>query len=218
MINLRGHHFNCLPEGGLFWVNKETLIISDLHLEKGSSFFKEGQFISPNDTFENLRKLEDCINKSKPKIIIFLGDTFHDKESLKRISDKNLKKFKELFLNLKSYFISGNHDENIIHEDFDFINKIDLDGIRFIHKKTNSKKFEISGHFHPVATIKYKGLKIKNKCFLFSDNKIILPSFGTYTGGINVKDKNFNFLKKNKCEIFIIMNEKIVKFKFSQLF
>ena len=56
MINLRGHHFNCLPDGGLFWVNKETLIISDLHLEKGSSIFKEGQFISPNDIINKVSK------------------------------------------------------------------------------------------------------------------------------------------------------------------
>lgn len=217
MINFAGNIFKFLPEGALFWINKKTLIIADLHLEKGSSYFKEGQFISPKDTSENLRKLENCVDKIKPKIIIFLGDTFHDKYSLKRISNKNLEKFKNLFSHFKCYLISGNHDEDIIDSDLDFLVDLKIDGIKFVHKKSNLDKFEISGHFHPIAVVKYKGIKIKNKCFVCTKKKIILPSFGTYTGGLNVKNKNFDLSKMEEKTILMIVNEEIIRFKFSEI-
>ena len=217
MINFDDNFFNFLPEGGLFWINKKILIIADLHLEKGSSYFKEGQFIPPNDTSENLKKLKNCINKIKPKEIIFLGDTFHDKYSLTRISKNNLKKFKNLFSHFQCYLINGNHDQKIIDKDFYFVDDLEINGIKFVHKKTNLNKLEISGHFHPIAVAKYKGIKIKNKCFICSNKKIILPAFGIYTGGLNVKNKNFDLSEMENKSIFMIVNEEIIKFKFSEI-
>ena len=217
MIDFANEKFDLMSEGSIFWVNKKILILADLHLEKGSFFHSKGQFISPYDTIETIKKLEKCIEKSNPSKIIFLGDTFHDKYSIKRMENSNIKKLKKIFNNFDCSLIKGNHDENLISDFFIFEDEIIINGITFAHKTEFFEKFEVSGHFHPIAFFYYKGIKVKNKCFVFTKNKIILPSFGTFTGGMNVKDINFKIKNKKEIKIFMIMNEKIINENFENI-
>ena len=86
--------FDIDPHGILIWSKLNTAIVSDLHLEKGSSYAKYGQYISPYDSLETLIKLEKILSNYVIKKIIFLGDTFHDKNSLNRMNIKTQKKLK----------------------------------------------------------------------------------------------------------------------------
>ena len=217
MIDFANQKFDLMFEGSIYWVNKKILILADLHLEKGSYFHSKGQFISPYDTIESIRKLELCIEKTNPSKIIFLGDTFHDKYSIKRMDSSNIKRLKRIFNNFECFLIKGNHDEDLISDFLSFNDYIMINEIVFTHKKDHSKRFEISGHFHPIAFFNYKGIKIKNKCFIFTKNKIILPSFGTFTGGMNVKEINFEIENKKEINIFMIMKDKIINLDFESI-
>ncbi len=217
MIDFANQKFEMMPEGSIFWIDKKILILADLHLEKGSYFHSEGQFISPYDTIDSIKKLEKCIEKSNPSKIIFLGDTFHDKNSVKRMDSSNIKRFINIFNNFDCCLIKGNHDENLISDYFSFVDNTIINEIAFTHKIEFFKKFEVSGHFHPIACLNYKGIKIKNKCFVFTKNKIILPSFGTFTGGMNIRDINFGNENKKDIKIFMIMNKKIIHVNFKYL-
>ena len=93
-ITFGGQDFSIFPSGELYWKDKKTLIISDLHFEKGSSYSESNQFIPPFDNIETLRQLTKFIDAHTVENIIFLGDLIHDKLAFQRMA----KKSKELFL------------------------------------------------------------------------------------------------------------------------
>ena len=108
--------FDIDPHGILIWSKLNAAIVSDLHLEKGSSYAKYGQYIPPYDSLETLIKLEKILSNYVIKKIIFLGDTFHDKNSLNRMNIKTQKKLKSLTNLYEFILIEGNHDKNIMYE------------------------------------------------------------------------------------------------------
>ena len=85
--------FSFFANGELYWPSKKTLIISDLHLEKGSFFTESNQYIPPFDTIETLRQLSNFINNHPVEKIIFLGDLIHDKLAFQRMTAKSKKLF-----------------------------------------------------------------------------------------------------------------------------
>ena len=102
-IKFASETFEILPSGTIFWPSEEMLIASDLHLEKGSSFNKEGTFLPPYDSFDTITRLEEIIKITSPKKILLLGDTFHDNNGLLRMSEEVKKKIFSLLK--KSSFI-----------------------------------------------------------------------------------------------------------------
>ena len=211
-INFCNHRLQICKEGVLFWLEKEIAIVSDLHLEKGSSYASSGQYIPPYDSEETLLKLLDVINNYKVRKVILLGDTFHDKNAFRRMTSKVRYIFEDLIKNYEVIFILGNHENKIKIEGVKFHIEYVIDGIYFIHEYIKKNVPQISGHFHPVATIKLGSRKITAKCLIHTDTNIILPSFGEYTGGLNIKDKIYKSVFKNKHRIYILGKKHIYEF------
>ena len=205
------HKFQISNEGILFWFDKQIAIISDLHLEKGSSFGPSGQFLPPYDSEETLKKLSKGIKSHNIKKVILLGDTFHDKNSLNRMNINTQKKLKSLTNLYEFILIEGNHDKNIIYE-IPSHKILRLNDIEFIHEAIVDDRHQISGHFHPVATIKSSIKKITAKCLLHTNNHIILPSFGTYTGGLNINDPALKPFVNHKSYVYMLTKKSIYKF------
>jgi len=187
-INFGGTVFLPLLSGGLYWPEKQALIISDMHLEKGSSYLKYGLFLPPYDTVETLKKLNRDIAAVKPQSIIFLGDILHDKTALQRINATDLTAFDIILERHQIIWVEGNHDTGTappnvkIHSDYMF------DNIAFRHiAEDDADLHEISGHYHPCTDFTHKGQRLRRPCFAVSQNKIIMPSYGAYTGGLDIK-------------------------------
>ena len=211
-INFNNHKFQISNEGILFWFDKQIAIISDLHLEKGSSFSYSGQFLPPYDSEETLKKLSKGIKNHNIKKVILLGDTFHDKNAFNRMSEKAFFLFNSLIKKYEVIFILGNHENKLKIDHINFLNEYVIDDIHFIHQALQKSIFQISGHFHPVATIKSSIKKITAKCFLHTNNHIILPSFGTYTGGLNINDPSFKPFVNQQSYIYMLTKKSIYKF------
>ena len=92
-IKFANENFEISPFGAVFWPNEEILIVSDLHLEKGSSYYQRGTFLPPYDTFDTINRLEEIIKQTCPKKVLLLGDTMHDKNGLLRMPNKMKEKF-----------------------------------------------------------------------------------------------------------------------------
>lgn len=211
-IRFGGSDFTPLPSGGLFWQKEQALIVSDLHLEKGSSFLKYGLFLPPYDTVETLKKLKRDIDFVKPKTLIFLGDIFHDKTALNRIQDTDLTAFDVLLETHNVIWVEGNHDLGIapasvkIHSDYLY------GDIHFRHIARPGKiDFEISGHFHPCTKFIHKGQKLRRPCFVVSENKIILPSYGAYTGGLDIKHQAIQTVIGHSQSIYVTGHKKVYR-------
>ena len=206
------HKFQISNEGILFWFDKQIAIISDLHLEKGSSFANSGQFLPPYDSEETLKKILNVIKNHKIRKIILLGDTFHDKNAISRMSEKVTFLFRSLIEKYEVIFILGNHESKFEIGQINFLNEYVIDDIHFIHEALQTSVFQISGHFHPVATVKSNIKKITAKCLLHTNNHIILPSFGTYTGGLNINDPALKPFVNHKSYVYMLTKKSIYKF------
>ncbi len=79
-ISLAGAVFHADLHGALLWPDEATLVVADLHLEKGSSYASRDrpQFLPPYDTSVTIARLEQLLNRHNPGRVICLGDSTHD--------------------------------------------------------------------------------------------------------------------------------------------
>ncbi|MGP1255727.1 MAG: ligase-associated DNA damage response endonuclease PdeM [Kiloniellales bacterium] len=176
--------------GALWWPAKATLIVADLHFEKGSSFAARGQFLPPYDTAATLQILETVVEKFQPTSLIALGDSFHDRAAAERVTDADRARIRNLTAVLDWLWIAGNHDPE---PPADWGGRVApeavVDSLVFRHEAEPGRPDgEISGHFHPKACVRVRNKRVSARCFVTDGRRLILPSFGAYTGGLDVLD------------------------------
>ena len=205
--------FSLFANGELYWPGKKTLIISDLHLEKGSFFTESNQYIPPFDTTETLRNLSDFINNHPVEKIIFLGDLIHDKFAFQRMTEKSKELFFKILENIDCTLTVGNHDNISFLEDIGLTltNQVIIDGICFSHYPSIDQSFSVFGHYHPKVKLIINARGIWVACFVLSKKRILMPSYGYYTGGLSIKDAQIQDLFDAQYEIFPLAKEKIYK-------
>lgn len=201
------------PSGALYIEGLSLLVVSDLHLEKASSISRLGQYLPPYDTDKTLRKLQATVGKFQPKTILSLGDAFHDNEGRYRLSPSNLDLLGQLELEYQFLWVVGNHDAAEIHNEKSITEvEIERDGFRFVHEarshRPHPKTYEVSGHYHPCATVIQRGRRLRRRCFIFDQNRMIMPAFGSLTGSLNVSDPIFKPLLDIKETNLILLGER----------
>ena len=192
-LTLSGVTFDVDLSGALFSAIDCILIVADLHLEKGSSLAKRrGTLLPPYDTRATLTRLGEVITRLNAKTVIALGDTWHDDLGPERLDADDRAQLSSLMARAEFIFVSGNHDPEPRHKGpVSIVNELALGELILRHEPQSGARFEIAGHLHPAAKIKGRGRALRRRCFIASENRIILPAFGAYTGGLNVCDKAF---------------------------
>lgn len=185
-IRFAGHDFILDPSGALLWPEKKMLIVGDLHLEKSSHYARRGFFLPPYDSHETLTRLMTLLLKTNSESLLILGDCFHDRAGYKRLSHEDYRIFDEL-RDYNPIWIRGNHDGDFVPAGMISYETYEESGISFRHEPSG-QPYEINAHLHPKATINYKGSLISRRCFASDESRIIIPAFGSYTGGLDVKD------------------------------
>jgi uncharacterized protein len=192
-ITVAGKVFAGDTSGALYWPGEATLIVSDLHLEKGSSRAHRGRLIPPYDTRETLVKLAEAIDRFEPTRVIALGDSFHDVGAADRISADDLAVLHMIQENRTWVWVTGNHDPAIAPRlGGRVVDDITIDSITFRHEPRPGRvTHEVAGHLHPAAKITKLSHTLRRPCFIGNGRRLILPAFGAYTGGLNVLDEAF---------------------------
>jgi len=189
-IRLNGADLEPDLSGALFWRARNTLIVADLHFEKGSALASRGQLLPPYDTRSTLKKLTAVLRRTAAARVISLGDSFHDGDAGARLPAEDRAALIDVTNRVDWIWVAGNHDPEpppdlggAIVEEF-------TDGpLLFRHEATHRPASgEISGHFHPKATVKTRMQRVSARCFVSDGRRMILPSFGAFTGGLNVRD------------------------------
>ena len=206
-------NFSIFPNGELYWQNKKTLIVSDLHFEKGSFFSETRQFIPPFDTIETLRQLSEFIDDHPVEMIIFLGDLVHDKFAFQRMALEAKELFFEILKNINCTLTVGNHDDTSFLKDIglNLTENIIIDDICFSHHPTIDKKFSVFGHYHPKVRLKINSRGIWTPCFIANKEKLLMPSYGYFTGGLSIKSLEIQRLFEPEYEIYPLTKEKVYK-------
>ncbi len=179
------------PSGALYWPKQDLLAVADLHLEKGSSFAARGQLLPPYDTAATLARLAKLITHYAPRAVIALGDSFHDGGGPARLSRADRDNLHAQQRGRDWIWLTGNHDPEpaadiggVFHE------MLALDALTFRHLPTGADS-EIAGHLHPVARVAHYGRAISRRCFAADKTRMVMPAFGAYTGGLNIRDAAF---------------------------
>lgn len=181
------------PMGGLWWPDARMLVVADMHLEKGSAFAARGQMLPPYDTVETLNRLGQLISKHDPRLVLCLGDSFHDGEAGARLSGKDIERIRMLMRGRDWIWLAGNHDpEPPGWLGGQVVSELALAPLVFRHAPSHQAVAgEIAGHLHPKATVAVNGRRMSRRCFAEDGLRLILPAFGAYTGGLDVLDPDF---------------------------
>jgi len=181
-----------LPDlsGALYVPDYRSLLVADMHFEKGSSFLRRGLHIPPFDTRSTLAVLEAAIARLRPDRLIALGDSFHDCSAGDRIDAGDLTRIRGLSDRLDVIWINGNHDRKLPEGlGGRTAAEVSLGPVilRHLPEPVLSGTFEIAGHFHPVASIVRRGRRLTSRSFVADRSRLIMPAFGAYTGGLDVR-------------------------------
>ena len=194
-IKLAGHSFLPVAAGALYWESEDTLLVADLHLEKGAAFAARGMMLPPYDTRSTLQRLAACLDHFSPRRVVALGDSFHRSELAGRLSADDREELAALQQGRDWYWILGNHDPDLPESIGGFVcRSLMIGGITLCHQPSLSRAPEIAGHLHPVARIARRGEGIRRKCFATDGHRLVMPAFGAYAGGLNVLDEAFSSL------------------------
>ena len=192
-LDLAGVEALCRPAGVLWLEAWSALIVADLHLEKGSAYAARGQLLPPYDTRDTLTRLEAEVAALAPRILIFLGDTFHDREAETRLGADDLDRLRAMAVGRTLVWVLGNHDaagpralpgETAAH--------LTLGTFTLVHEPADGPRpAEIAGHLHPCARVRTKSASVRRRCFVTDGERLILPAFGAFAGGLNIRDPAF---------------------------
>ena len=185
-----GESFEAAGEAALYWRTQDALLVSDLHLEKASAYALNGQMLPPYDSIATLEDIAALCAKYRPAKIISLGDNFHDDGGEQRLAESAAALLVDLACATEWIWITGNHDRAVSGiwggRAFD---ELSMAGITLRHEaKRGDPNPEISGHFHPKFRQVLRGRMVARRCFVKSARKMIMPAFGTLTGGLDVQD------------------------------
>ncbi len=181
------------PAGAIYWPDEKLLAVADLHLEKGSAFAARGVLLPPYDTAATLARLARLIERYAPRLVIALGDSFHDGGGPARMDDISRVALKALQRGRDWVWIAGNHDpdpaDNIGGR---FADVLALGALTFRHEPSlRPSEGELAGHLHPLARVARRGHAVSRRCFASDGRRVVMPAFGAYAGGLNVRDRAF---------------------------
>ncbi len=181
----------CDPLGGLYLPDLSLLVVSDLHLEKGAAFARRGRLLPPYDTIATLKILSSLITRYDPKIVVSLGDNFHDRIGSQHLPLPLRDLIKDMARGREWIWINGNHDPD---------GTVDLPGsssdemfygnLVFRHEpKPGASPGEIAGHLHPAATVRRRDKSVRRPCFATDGTRMLMPAFGVLSGGLDLRHK-----------------------------
>jgi DNA ligase-associated metallophosphoesterase len=186
-LSFAGETFFATADGALFWPARQALLVADLHLEKASWFARLGQFLPPYDSHATLTTLARAVEQTQAKRLFCLGDSFHDRFGCDRLPAEARALLTDLTGKLDWTWIVGNHDPGFAdHCGGRIADEVELGGIALRHEAVPSDpRPEMTGHFHPKLRLQLKGRHVSRRCFVVSDSKMILPAYGSLTGGLD---------------------------------
>jgi uncharacterized protein len=199
-------------ERALYWPDRRALLVADLHFEKASWFARAGQMLPPFDSRATCEALLALVERLDPAEIWALGDSFHDDDGPGRIDAPSLDLLARIGRGRRLVWIAGNHDDGADLPGERHV-EIDVDGIVLRHEALPGEvRPEISGHFHPKIRVKTAQRSVSRPCYVCDGQRIILPAFGSLTGGLDVHDPAITRLLGDGAEALIPAAGRLLRF------
>jgi hypothetical protein len=207
------------PSGAAYWPDRACLIVADLHLEKGSSFARRGSLLPPYDSAATLARLGAAVARYRPRRVLCLGDSFHDADAPRRLAAPEAAQLAALAAGVEWIWIAGNHDPDPPRALGGRVaRELVLGPLAFRHAaRPGAVAGEVSGHYHPKASVATRGRRISARCFVEDGNRLILPAFGAYAGGLDVADPAIRALMAPDFAVHLIGRDRVHRFSSRKL-
>lgn len=216
-IHIAGERLMLDPEGVLWWPARRLLAVADLHLEKGSSLAARGALVPPYDSRATLDRLVPLVRRYRPARLVALGDSFHDRYGAARLAREDAARIGALAQAVALVWVLGNHDpappEGLPGTTVEALNEGPL---TFLHDATG-RAGEISGHLHPKAGVATRGKWVSRPCFVADSRRVVLPAFGAYTGGLDVRAPAIRALFPRGGRAFLLGRGRLFSFTLAEL-
>ena len=216
-FHLAGEKLHLDPAGVLVWPAQRTLIVADLHLEKGSAAARRGQLVPPWDSRVTLDRLALLLRRLKPRCVVALGDSFHDDGGPQRLAPDDAARLRTMTDAVDFIWVRGNHDksppEGLGGRP---VTEWRSAALVFRHEAQRGETGEVSGHFHPKARVATRAGEVVRPCFVADARKIMLPAFGAYTGGLDVRSPAITTHFPRGGRVFMLGQSRLFSFTLAQ--
>ena len=219
-LHFRDERLMLDPAGAVFWPARKVLVVADLHFEKASSLAARGALLPPYDTRATLERLTRLVRLYRPVKVIALGDSFHDREASERLAAPDRARLEALTHEAAFVWITGNHDPAPSRLPGTAAAEWREGPFTFRHEAKPvlaPREIEFSGHFHPKASIDSRAKRISRPCFVADAARLMLPAFGAYAGGLDVRDPAIARLFPHGLRVFLLGQEQLFSFNLGQL-
>ncbi|WP_281824043.1 ligase-associated DNA damage response endonuclease PdeM [Jannaschia rubra] len=185
-----GERMVARPSGALHWPAAGLLVVSDLHLGKSERMARRGgPLLPPYEIVETLARLDADIAATDPAAVISLGDSFDDMDAAAALPQDVRDRLAATMAGRDWTWVTGNHDPAPTGLGGHAADGVTCGAVTFRHVATDDGRHEVSGHYHPKASLSVRGRAVSRPCFLRDDRRLILPAYGTYTGGLRTRDR-----------------------------
>ncbi|MEL6296129.1 MAG: ligase-associated DNA damage response endonuclease PdeM [Pseudomonadota bacterium] len=176
---------HALGSGALWWPDKRLLCVSDLHLGKSERMVRRGgTALPPYETRDTLTRLSSDLDATGAQMVICLGDSFDDRAAAVAMPEDERLWIARLQAGRRWIWIEGNHDPGPVELGGEHMAEMVLSGLVFRHIAQPDARGEVSGHYHPKAVLPTRARPITRPAFLYDGARLIMPAYGTYTGGL----------------------------------
>ncbi len=188
-FRFRGMRARALSSGALQLPDLDTVAVADLHLGKSQRIARSGgSLLPPYESSDSLARLQHDLAATNPSTVICLGDSFDDDVAALDVSRLHGERLSRMQSNCRWIWVRGNHDAEPDVAIGEVVTEFGIGGLIFRHVATTGGIGEVSGHYHPKISFSAKGRRISRACFLIDRNRILLPAYGTYTGGLDCRE------------------------------
>ena len=219
-IDVNGTGVTCDCAGVLWLPASGALVVSDLHLEKGAAHARRGMLLPPYDTAATLARLAEAITRYDPRLVISLGDSFHDRSGSQHLPDLYREALRALQRGRDWVWIEGNHDpERPVGLEGSWCSELLLETLVFRHEpRPGASAGEIAGHLHPAARVVRRGKGVRRPCFASDGKRLLMPAFGSTTGGLELRHPAMRGLfDRNRLVAHLIGRERLYSIAFNRM-
>lgn len=189
-FTLAGAQLTALGSGALWWPCEALLCVSDLHLGKSERIARRGGVtLPPYETRDTLTRLAADIAQTQARIVVCLGDSFDDLGAAMALPDDERLWIARLQAGRRWIWIEGNHDPGPVDLSGSHLAELALAPLTFRHISVPGSSGEVSGHYHPKVSLSARGRTITRPAFLHDQDRLIMPAYGTYTGGLDCRSE-----------------------------
>lgn len=188
-FTLAGEVLHARHSGALYWPAQSLLCVSDLHFGKSERRVRYGGMaLPPYEAQDILTRLQADLAATQAATVICLGDSFDDLAAQDGLPEQARLWIARLQAGRRWIWAEGNHDPGLLDLGGTHLAEVVLPPLAFRHIATAQGRAEISGHYHPKAAIRTRAGTLSRPAFLIDDRRVILPAYGTYTGGLRSTD------------------------------